>query len=119
MIESLKRVRDQLEDADYTVAGVRELLGPVAGGALARDEIVPALRRTSGGSALETLIRLLWLQVPVSPCGALTDDLIAAGLAEWSAEGVRARTIEGAPMTTAADRPTRRLLRPRDGMTFL
>lgn len=97
MIETLKRVRDQFEDAGYTVAGVRKLLGPMAGWALARDEIVPALRRTSGGSALETLIRLLWLQVPVPPRGALTDDLIAAGLAEWSAEGVRA-TVHVEPL---------------------
>ena len=41
-----ERVRGLFEHADYTVAGVRHLLGPVAGAALARDEIVPALRAT-------------------------------------------------------------------------
>ena len=41
------------ERAGYTIAGVRELLGPVAGGALARDEVVPALRATRAFLAAE------------------------------------------------------------------
>ncbi|GLZ09144.1 transferase [Actinomadura sp. NBRC 104412] len=83
------------ERAGYTVQGVRDLLGPVAGGALARDEIVPALRATGGGSPLEALVRLFWLQVPV-PAASLgsgrygADELIAAGLAEASGGEVRA-----------------------------
>ncbi|SEG73236.1 Methyltransferase small domain-containing protein [Thermomonospora echinospora] len=77
------RVRSFFERAGYTVAGVRELLGPVAGGALARDEIVPALRAASGGSPLEAAVRLCWLQVPV-PESAIpeADALVALGLAE-------------------------------------
>ncbi|MGH3389832.1 MAG: DUF7059 domain-containing protein, partial [Actinomadura sp.] len=97
MIETLKRIRAGFDAAGYTVAGVRELLGPVAGGALARDEIGPALRVTGGGSPLETLTRLLWLQVPVAPSGPLTDDLVAAGLADWSAGEVRA-TVHVEPL---------------------
>lgn len=89
--ESLLRVRDLLLSAGYTVAGVRELLGPVAGGALARDEIVPALRATRGGSPLETLTRLFWLQVPVDAGGVDADALVAAGLAETSGGELRAR----------------------------
>src|SRR5439155_13075557 len=58
-----------------------ELHGPVAGGALARDEIVPALRVTGE----EVFVRLFWLQVPVAeaelPSG-LPADLAALGLAE-------------------------------------
>ncbi|MFD0900599.1 DUF7059 domain-containing protein [Actinomadura sediminis] len=84
----LNRVRDVLLEAGYTVAGVRALLGPVAGGALARDEIVPALRATGGGSALETLTRLFWLQVPV-PADGTTGELVRAGLAEESGGEVR------------------------------
>ncbi|MEU5876148.1 methyltransferase [Spirillospora sp. NPDC047279] len=78
--------------AGYTVAAVRELLGPVAGGALARDEIVPALRATGGGSPLEALTRLFWLQVPVDEAGLrdCADDLVARGLAERSAGELRA-----------------------------
>ncbi|TDC62156.1 class I SAM-dependent methyltransferase, partial [Actinomadura sp. GC306] len=77
---------------DYTVAGVRELLGPVAGGALARDEIVPALRASGDGSPLEVLTRLFWLQVPVvaAAVGGV-DELVAAGLVEVSGGEVRAR----------------------------
>src|SRR5690606_25622874 len=82
---------DLLLSAGYTVAGVRELLGPVAGGALARDEIVPALRATRGGSPLETLTRLFWLQVPVDAGGVDADALVAAGLAETSGGELRAR----------------------------
>ncbi|MEU8341962.1 class I SAM-dependent methyltransferase [Spirillospora sp. NPDC048832] len=86
----LLRVRELLLGAGYTVAGVRELLGSVAGGALARDEIVPALRATRGGSPVEVLTRLFWLQVPV-PAGAVAaDDLVAAGLAEVSGGELRA-----------------------------
>ncbi|GAA4131127.1 class I SAM-dependent methyltransferase [Actinomadura keratinilytica] len=91
---SLSRVRAALQRADYTVAAVRDLLGPVAGGALSRDEIVPALRATAGGSPLETLVRLFWLQVPVPgdapPVDELADDLVAAGLVERSGGEVRA-----------------------------
>lgn len=89
---SLGRVRAALEDAGYSVAGVRELLGPVAGGALARDEIVPALRATGGGSPLEALTRLFWLQVPVDMAAlkGIADDLVATGLAEASGGELRA-----------------------------
>ncbi|WP_433338770.1 DUF7059 domain-containing protein [Spirillospora sp. CA-294931] len=85
----MKRVRDAFELAGYTVDGVRELLGPVAGGALARDEIVPALRVTDGGSALEEFVRLFWLQVPV-PARGLPEELLAAGLVERSGDECRA-----------------------------
>lgn len=85
----LRVVRELLLGAGYTVAGVRDLLGPVAGGALARDEIVPALRATRGGSPVEVLTRLFWLQVPVE-AGGVTDELVAAGLAEASGGEVRA-----------------------------
>jgi methylase of polypeptide subunit release factors len=84
------RIRGLFERAGYTVAGVRELLGPVAGGALARDEIVPALRATAGGSPLEAVVRLFWLQVPV-PQAAVpeAEALVAWGLAECSGGELR------------------------------
>ncbi|HEX5496479.1 MAG TPA: methyltransferase [Mycobacteriales bacterium] len=52
------RLRDALRHADYRVDTVDELLGPVAHAALGRGERVPALRATTGGSPLETLVRL-------------------------------------------------------------
>lgn len=85
----LRRVRELLLGAGYTVAGVRESLGPVAGGALARDEIVPALRATAGGSPVEVLTRLFWLQVPVPEDAVAAGELVAAGLAEVSGGQVR------------------------------
>ncbi|MEU8117648.1 class I SAM-dependent methyltransferase [Spirillospora sp. NPDC049024] len=89
-MRDLRRVRELLLGAGYSVAGVREALGPVAGGALARDEIVPALRATAGGSPVEVLTRLFWLQVPVPEDAVAVDDLVAAGLAEASGGEVRA-----------------------------
>jgi methylase of polypeptide subunit release factors len=85
-----ERVRGLFEHADYTVAGVRHLLGPVAGAALARDEIVPALRATRGGTTLETLVRLFWLQVPVAESALPFEDLAALGLVERSGGEIRA-----------------------------
>src|SRR3954452_16669353 len=87
----IHRVRDLFEQAGYTVDGVRNLLGPVAGAALARDEIVPALRVTRSGTPLEILVRLFWLQVPVPATALHFDDLIALGLAERDGDEVRAR----------------------------
>ncbi|MBA9002550.1 DUF7059 domain-containing protein [Thermomonospora cellulosilytica] len=83
------RIREAFGRAGYTVAGVRELLGPVAGGALAREEIVPALRATGGGSALEVFTRLFWLQVPVA-ADAVPEEFFAAGLVERSGGEARA-----------------------------
>ncbi|TDD43272.1 class I SAM-dependent methyltransferase [Kribbella antibiotica] len=48
--------------ADYTVEGVAERLGTQASSALARNETTLAVRRTAGGDALDTMIRLFLLQ---------------------------------------------------------
>lgn len=97
MRELLGRLGARFEEAGYTVAGVRDMLGPVAGGALARDEIVPALRATAGGSPLAELIRLFWLQAPVaaSRLGALAGDLVEAGLATPDAPGGESGGVSG------------------------
>ncbi|WP_329250191.1 methyltransferase [Actinoallomurus sp. NBC_01490] len=87
-----ERVRDLFHQAGYTVDGVRDLLGPVAGAALARGEIVPALRASRGGTPVEALLRLFWLQVPIPARALPADDLIALGLAENAdRDTVRAR----------------------------
>ncbi len=59
------RLRDALLGAAFTADGLLELLGAPAYAALARSEIVPALRATRGDSPLETLVRLFLLQQPV------------------------------------------------------
>ncbi|WP_018654573.1 DUF7059 domain-containing protein [Actinomadura flavalba] len=86
---ALLSVRAAFEEAGYTVEGVRALLGPVAGGALARDEIVPACRATGDGGALAAFVRLFWLQVPVPADVPAADDLVAAGLAERDGDALR------------------------------
>lgn len=84
-------VRDLFHQAGYTVAAVRDRLGPVAAAALARDEIVPALRVCRDGTPLDTLLRLFWLQVPVPADALAHEDLIALGLAERTGDEVRPR----------------------------
>ncbi|GAA5081850.1 hypothetical protein HNP84_000081 [Thermocatellispora tengchongensis] len=75
----LDRLRDRLLESGYTLDGVRERLGDVAASALAREELVPALRATRDGDALAALIRLWWLGVPVE---AAELPLPVAGLVE-------------------------------------
>ena len=60
-----ERLRGTLIDADYTVSGVRDRLGDAAARALAREELVPALRATGGEERLGLLLRLWWLHSPV------------------------------------------------------
>jgi len=62
----IDELRGRLHDWGYTLEGVRERLGPVAAAALAREEVVPALRETRDGDPLGALIRLWWLGVPVA-----------------------------------------------------
>lgn len=90
-------LREALNSADYTYAAVAELLGETAHSALSRNETVPGLRRTRGGSPLETLTRLFLLQTPVSVAEAdqalpgLVDRLCNEGLLEQSIGEVAAR----------------------------
>jgi hypothetical protein len=60
------RLRDALTAADYTFDAVGDLLGETARAALARNETTPALRRTTTGSPLATLVRLFLLQTAVA-----------------------------------------------------
>ncbi|WP_444545830.1 DUF7059 domain-containing protein [Streptomyces poonensis] len=63
--EVAARLRDALIGASFTADGLLDLLGAPAYAALARSEIVPALRATRGDSPLEALVRLFLLQQPV------------------------------------------------------
>ena len=91
------RLRAALLAADFTYAAVAELIGGEAHDALGRNETTPALRRTTDGSPLATLVRLFLLQVPV-PAGdadralpGLVDELRALDLLEQSGDEVLAR----------------------------
>ena len=63
---AIGRTRDALRAAGFTAAGVHDLLGPTAHGALARGEPVPALRATRDGGPLSTLVRAFVLGAPVA-----------------------------------------------------
>lgn len=91
------RLRDAFVAADFVPGEVADVLGPRAHAALARNETVPAMRRTDGGSPVETLTRLFWLQHPVGWAAAeralpgLVGPLAAAGLVSASGDEVVAR----------------------------
>ncbi|MGA8257226.1 MAG: class I SAM-dependent methyltransferase [Nocardioides sp.] len=90
-------LRDALLAADFTYDAVAELLGTRAHDALGRNETTPGRLATTGGSPLETLVRLFLLQVPVSLSDAeralpgLVDRLAVGGLLEQSVSEVAAR----------------------------
>jgi methylase of polypeptide subunit release factors len=93
----IARLRAALLAADYTFEGVSDLLGTTAHAALARNETTPGIRRTAGGSPVETLTRLWLLQttVPVDAVElalpGLLDGLCAANVLERSVSEVAAR----------------------------
>ncbi len=95
-------LRAALQEAGYTYDAVAELLGPRAHAALGRNETTPGLRRTAGGSALETLTRLFLLQVPVARSDA---DRALPGLVE-------ALAVDGVLVTSVAEVAARLDVRP-------
>lgn len=90
-------LREALLAADFTYDRVAEAIGEDAHRALGRNETLPALRRTTSASALDTLVRLFLLQTPVDRADAeralpgLVDRLCNAGLLEQSVGEVAAR----------------------------
>ncbi len=92
-----QRLRAALLDAGFTYDGVAEVLGGQAHDALMRNETTPGRRRTTGGSPIETLIRLFLLQTTVARTDAeaalpgLLDQLAAEGFVDQSVGEVAAR----------------------------
>lgn len=91
------RLREALTRTGFTYDGVAAVLGTTAHAALSRNETVPGLRATRGGSSVETLTRLWLLQAPVAASAVeqalpdLLDPLCNAGMLERSVGEVRAR----------------------------
>ncbi len=102
------RLRGALALAGFTYDAVAEVLGPMAHAALGRNETTPGLRQTSGGSPLETLVRLFLLQAPVGVAAAeaalpgLLDRMSAEGLIEQTVGEVAAR-LDVRPYATGED----------------
>lgn len=91
------RLREGLTSAGFTYDGVAAASGTTGHSALARNETLPGLRATGGGTPVETLTRLWLLQATVSTrdvehaLPGLLDPLCNAGLLERSVGEVRAR----------------------------
>lgn len=89
-------LRTALTNANFTVDDVYALLGDDAHSALGRNQTVPALRATRGGTDLATLVGLFALQVAVDRGRAdralpgLVEPLVAAGMLVASGGEVRA-----------------------------
>jgi SAM-dependent methyltransferase len=91
-VEELRELGSALREAGYTAASIGEVLGADAGEAADEVRRPVLLRRTSGGSALETLIRLFLLDATVD----LTDVAAALGpipLERWIEVGLLARDV--------------------------
>ncbi|WP_310912089.1 class I SAM-dependent methyltransferase [Lipingzhangella rawalii] len=105
-----ERLRNALLDIDYTSTGIRDRLGSTAARALARDELVPALRATGGEEPLGLLLRLWWLgeSVPAGPLRTALplDELTDAGLIRPDSSGDTIRaTLQLIPWDTTDGRP--------------
>ena len=112
--ELARELGEVLGRAGFT-DGVAAVLGPVAHAALSRNETLPGLRATRGGSPVETLTRLWLLQAPVRvddverALPGLLDRLCTAGLLERSIGEARARVdvrpyaVDDADLWVASD----------------
>ena len=103
-------LRDALLAADFTYDRVAEAIGDDAHRALGRNETLPALRRTTSGGPLDTLVRLFLLQTPsrattpTGPCpGWSTGSATPACSSRASARSRRGPTAGPTP-TEAGDR---------------
>lgn len=93
--EQVARLREDLLEAGYTVAGLNDLLGPVASGALLGGQRLPADRLTRDISAAPAvLVRLFVLGLPVTTgaCAAAlprtgVPGAVALGLIREAADG--------------------------------
>ncbi|MGW7482631.1 DUF7059 domain-containing protein [Nonomuraea muscovyensis] len=108
----VERLRDHLHETGYTIDGVRDRLGDVAASALAREELVPALRATAGGEPLGALIRLWWLGVAV-PRAWLAPAVLESGLVTVAGEQVTA-DVHLQPWETGGYVVSDRKVRPGD-----
>ncbi|MDF5756061.1 methyltransferase [Spongiactinospora sp. TRM90649] len=103
----------------YTLDGVRDRLGDTAAAALAREELIPALRATRDGDPLAALIRLWWLGTAV-PEGALPAsdglwrELAGAGLVAAGEGGALRATVHLQPWETGGYVVSDRKVRPGD-----
>jgi methylase of polypeptide subunit release factors len=89
--DAIADLRDALRAADYTSTGIANRLGPAATAAVQRNDFRAALRATSSGDALDTLIRL-FVCGQTEPLDAVAEALpLAAATELLDADGDGAR----------------------------
>lgn len=81
--DQIARVRGAFTVAGFTNRGISEVIGSHGLGFIDRGELGPALRRTAGGSPLDTLIRLFVCVIAV-PRALAERALAPVPLAEWA-----------------------------------
>src|SRR5688500_9458207 len=96
-VDQVRRLRDVLESAGYTDRGISETLRGEQLAGLGAKKIKPLLRRTAGGSPLETLIRLFVLGAAVERPAAVralsplpVEDMVELGLLRTEGASLRA-----------------------------
>ncbi|MGH3867211.1 MAG: DUF7059 domain-containing protein [Pseudonocardiaceae bacterium] len=92
--DDIARVRESLDRAGYTVDEVRHVIGDQGLAFLKGGELAPVLRRTQGGSALKTLIRLFLCGVEVD-LAAATRALAPLPPEVWATAGLVALGSSG------------------------
>ncbi len=108
----MERLRDHLLETGYTIDGVRDRLGVVAASALAREELVPALRETAADDPMAALIRLWWLGATV-PAARLAPEVLESELVRVEGDQVCA-TVHLQPWETGGYVVSDRKVRPGD-----
>ena len=108
LLADAPRVRDALAAAGWSTPALDDLLGATARTHLDRDELAPLLRRTTGGSPLETLARLFVLGVPVQEPAARAAGVPGSWLRPDGTAAVRLQPVlHGGLDVTAAHDPGR------------
>lgn len=96
-----RRARDVFEAADYTETGLRQALGVAELLWTGPLQLPPGLRRTRGGTPLDTLIRLFFFGVPVD-ADAARRAVHPMPLGDWIGAGLLAeREGQVAPLVKA------------------
>jgi Methyltransferase small domain len=96
--DAARRLRDRLDAAGFTFAALTERLGPQAVAQVAAGELAPLVRATRSGDALDVLLRLFVVGLPVTPADARAalgpvpvEELAAGGVVAAAPAGVEAR----------------------------
>lgn len=110
--DTVRRAREAIDAAGYTLEAITERLGPHVFAHLAAREQAPLVRATRAGDRLDVVLRLLLLGQPVRQDEAEVA-LAPLALADWVAGGLLTRSgedVAGTLMLRPLGGPDRRLV---------